>query len=57
MEFLVSFFEFWIRDMCIHLSGRDRCMSEKLLDDADISTIGEESRREWMAKSVCMEIF
>lgn len=57
MEFLVSFFEFWIGHMCIYLSRRDRCMSKEFLDDADIGTIREKCSREWMTKRVCVEIF
>ena len=57
MVFLVSFFQFWVRDMGIDLRGRDRGMTEKFLDDTDISTVGEECRRETMSKRMGVHIF
>ncbi len=52
MELSMDLLELRIRDVRIDLSGRDRGVSEELLDRSDIGTIGEESRRE--AMSECM---
>lgn len=57
MKFLVCFFEFWIRHMCIDLRRRDRRMPEKFLDNANISTIGQQGSSETMPQSMCMKIF
>jgi hypothetical protein len=56
MKFLVSFFEFWIRYMRVDLSGSDRRMSEKLLNDTNIGTIRQESGSKTMSKGMGVKI-
>lgn len=48
VKFLMSFFEFWIRYMSIHLRCSNRRMSEKFLNNSDIRTIGQKCRRKTM---------
>lgn len=50
----MGFFEFWICHMGIYLSGGDRCMSEELLDDADIGTVRQKGGGKTMPK--CMSV-
>lgn len=57
MELPVDFLKLRIRHMGIDLRGRDRSMSEELLDSTDIGTIGEQSSGETMPEGVGGDFF
>lgn len=52
MEFSMDLLEFRIRHMGIDLRGRDRRVSEELLDGSDISTVGKQGSGEAMSKGM-----
>jgi hypothetical protein len=56
MIFCVGFAELRIGHVCIDLSRRDRCVTEKFLDYTDISTICQQSCRKRVPECVGVHI-
>lgn len=57
MEFFMDFLKSRIRHVRIDLGRRDRRMTEKLLDGADIGPVGKKGRCERMPERMDRDVF
>lgn len=57
MEFFMNFLESRIRHVGIYLGRRDRRMTEKFLDGADIGPVGKKGRRERVPERMDRNVF
>lgn len=57
MEFPMDFFKSRVRHVGIRLGRRNRRMSEKFLDGADIGPVGKKGRRERVPERMDRDVF